>query len=129
CAIAGICGILFCCLSLYVAARFRARRGSGVSNFTPSVSLLKPLCGVDPHAYESLRSHCVQDYPEFEIVFGVADSDDPVVPFVRDLMREFPRLRIQIVVCSRTTGMNFKVSNLVQMLAVARYECVVINDS
>ncbi len=129
CAIAGICGILYCCLSLYVAGRFHARRRFGVSDFTPPVSILKPLCGLDPHAYESLRSHCLQDYPEFEIVFGVADPDDPVVPLVQDLTREFPRLRIQMVVCSRTTGMNFKVSNLVQMLAVAQYEYVVINDS
>src|SRR5205809_380591 len=81
-----------------------------------------PLCGVDPHAYESLRSHCLQDYPEFEIVFGVADSNDAIVSVVHDLIREFPRVPIQLIVCPQLVGTNFKVSNLVQMLPAARHE-------
>ena len=130
CAIGGVCGILYCCLSLWAAMQFRSRRTGAVqSSFAPKISLLKPLCGVDPHAYESLRSHCIQDYPEFEIIFGVADSDDPIVSTIRDLMREFPRVPIKMVVCSRVAGMNLKVSNLLQMLPAARHEYLVINDS
>src|SRR5262249_16827124 len=82
-----------------------------------------------PHAYESLRSHCTQDYPNFEIVFGVADSSDPIVPEIEALMREFPAVPIKIVVCSRVVGMNFKVSNLVQMLPAAKHPYLLINDS
>jgi ceramide glucosyltransferase len=97
--------------------------------FAPPVTVLKPLCGIDPHGYDSLRSHCVQDYPNFEIIFGVRDQDDPVVPTVRRLISEFPSVSIRLVVCPRTSGMNLKVSNLVQMLPIARHEYLVINDS
>jgi ceramide glucosyltransferase len=130
CTTATICGIAYCAFCLYVAIRFRhARPAQRFENFTPPVSLLKPLCGVDPHIYESLRSHCLQDYPQFEIIFGVADPNDVAIAVVEDLKREFPSIPIQLVLCSRIVGMNFKVSNLVQMLGAARHAFVVINDS
>ena len=61
----------------------------------PPVSILKPLKGTDPEMYESFRSHCLQDYPEYEIIFGVSDPDDPAVDSVKQLQREFPDRRIQ----------------------------------
>src|SRR5271157_4531807 len=56
----------------------------------PPVSILKPLKGTDPDIYESFRSHCLQDYPEYEIIFGVSDPADPAVASVQQLQREFP---------------------------------------
>jgi ceramide glucosyltransferase len=53
----------------------------------PPVSILKPLKGTDPDIYECFRSHCLQDYPEYEIVFGVSDADDPAVASVQQLKR------------------------------------------
>ncbi len=53
----------------------------------PPVSILKPLKGVDPEIYESFRSHCLQDYPEYEIIFGVSDAADPAVASVKQLKR------------------------------------------
>src|SRR5262245_37396927 len=129
-ALAAFAGIVYCCFSLWVAIRFlRSGRRVSSNNFTPPVSVLKPLCGVDPHAYDSLRSHCIQDYPDFEIIFGVADPQDPVVPAVERLIDEFPATSIKLVVCPRLSGSNFKVSNLLQMLPSARHEHLVINDS
>jgi ceramide glucosyltransferase len=84
---------------------------------------------MDPHAYESLQSHCVQDYPIFEIVFGVADSNDEIIPVVRKLMSEFPSIPIKLIHCPQQLGSNLKVSNLIQMLPNARHEFLVINDS
>src|ERR1700730_6961423 len=55
----------------------------------PPVSILKPLKGTDPDIYESFRSHCLQDYPQYEIIFGVSDPDDPAVASVEQLRREF----------------------------------------
>jgi ceramide glucosyltransferase len=95
----------------------------------PPVSLLKPLKGVDPGIYESLRSHCLQDYPEYEIVFGVNQADDPAVPLVKRLQEEFPQRVVQLVVCAKTLGTNTKVSNLVQMLGSARFDYLIVNDS
>jgi len=95
----------------------------------PPVSILKPLRGIDPEIYESFRSHCVQDYGEYEIIFGVHDANDPAVASVEKLQREFPGTQIRLVVCPKILGTNVKVSNLVQMLPVAHYEYLIVNDS
>src|SRR5258708_4589419 len=80
------------------------------------VSILKPLKGTDPDIYESFRSHCLQDYPEYEIVFGVSDSGDPAVASVKQLQREFPGHTIRLVGSPDKLGANVKVSNIAQML-------------
>ncbi len=95
----------------------------------PPVSILKPLKGTDPDIYESFRSHCLQDYPEYEIIFGVSDPDDPAVASVRQLQREFPSHAIRLVVSPNKLGANVKVSNLEQMLPTARYQHLIVNDS
>ena len=95
----------------------------------PPVSILKPLKGTDPDIYESFRSHCLQDYPEYEIIFGVSDADDPAVASVQQLQREFPERTIRLVVSPHKLGANVKVSNLEQMLVQARYEYLLVNDS
>lgn len=95
----------------------------------PPISILKPLKGADPEMYESFRSHCRQDYPEYEIIFGVSDPDDPAIESVKALQREFPDRRMQLVVCGKLLGPNVKVSNLEQMLPQARYDVLVVNDS
>ncbi|MGH9528406.1 MAG: bacteriohopanetetrol glucosamine biosynthesis glycosyltransferase HpnI, partial [Terriglobales bacterium] len=58
------------------------------------VSILKPLKGTDPEMYESFRSHCLQDYPEYEIIFGVSDLNDPAIAVVDRLRAEFPQQQI-----------------------------------
>jgi ceramide glucosyltransferase len=95
----------------------------------PPVSILKPLKGMDPDIYESFRSHCLQDYPEYEIIFGVSDPDDPAVGSVRRLQQEFSERGIQLVICPRILGANIKVSNLAQMLPEARFSHLIVNDS
>jgi ceramide glucosyltransferase len=95
----------------------------------PAVSILKPLKGTDPEMYESFRSHCLQDYPEYEIIFGASDPDDPAIESVKNLQREFPDRGIQLVVCPKILGTNVKVSNLAQMLPEARHDYLVVNDS
>src|SRR5262245_28945315 len=97
--------------------------------FAPPVSILKPLCGLDPHAYDTLRVHVCQPYPAFEIIFGVSDPDDPVIPVVQRLTAEFPQIPIKLMTCPLSLGSNVKVSNLIQMLPAARHEFLLINDS
>src|SRR3974390_1369038 len=96
---------------------------------TPPVTVLKPLCGDEPELYECLRSFCDQAYPRFQIVFGVSDGADPAVDVVARLQREFPDIDLQLVVDRRQHGSNRKVSNLINMMAVARHEYLVISDS
>jgi ceramide glucosyltransferase len=95
----------------------------------PPVSILKPLKGTDPEMYESFRSHCLQEYLNYEIIFGVSDLSDPAVGSVDALKREFPQRPIQLVVCPKILGANVKVSNLEQMVQAARYEYLIVNDS
>src|ERR1700728_1395229 len=95
----------------------------------PPVTVLQPLCGVEAGLYENLRSLCAQDYPEFQIVYGVRDPGDSALAVVERLRREFPSRQIDLVVNPQTHGANFKVSNLVNMFACARYDVLTMVDS
>jgi len=95
----------------------------------PPVTLLKPLCGAEPGLYRQLRSFCLQDYADFQIVFGVRDADDPALEIAARLAAEFPQLPIDIVVDPRQHGANAKASNLINMLAHARHDVLAIADS
>jgi ceramide glucosyltransferase len=125
-----LCGCGYYALCLWSAVRFLKRREkTGSGTFLPPVSILKPLRGIDPEIYASLRSHCLLDYPEYEIIFGVSDPADPAIAHVQELAREFPQHPIRLVMCEHILGGNIKVSNLVQMLPEARYEFLLVNDS
>ncbi|HEY2380544.1 MAG TPA: bacteriohopanetetrol glucosamine biosynthesis glycosyltransferase HpnI [Terriglobia bacterium] len=127
---AALCGIGCYVFTLWCTISFRLRQTvPREESFTPPVSILKPLCGMDPHAYESLRSHCLQDYPQYEIIFGVADPADEIVPVVQKLIEEFPQVPIKLVYSPEVLGSNLKVSNLLQMLPNARHDFLLINDS
>lgn len=124
-----LCGIGFYALCVWSAHRFLRSTRVQDQPFSPPVSILKPLRGVDPQMYESFRSHCIQDYPEYEIIFGVSEADDPGVEAVHRLQQEFPQCAIRLVVCPQVLGNNRKTSNLVQMLPHARFDYLLINDS
>jgi ceramide glucosyltransferase len=110
-----------------------SRKKSGQANLPdgqlPPVSILKPLKGVDPEIWDSFCSHCEQDYPEFQIIFGVSDSDDPAIDVVRRLQAKYPKRQIELIECQRILGTNVKVSNLVQMLPAASHEILLVDDS
>jgi ceramide glucosyltransferase len=99
------------------------------SRVYPPVTLLKPVCGLDAELYENLRSFCEQDYPHYQIVFGVAEPTDPSVPIIRRLFREFPDLDLTLIIDSRVHGTNPKVSNLVNMYHQAKHDWLIIADS
>ncbi len=95
----------------------------------PGVTILKPLKGLDIDLYENLASFCRQDYPKFQLVFGVADADDPAVLVVRQLQTDCPSVAIDLVIDGRVCGSNYKISNLHNMYRAARHEVIVIADS
>jgi ceramide glucosyltransferase len=94
----------------------------------PPVSILKPVRGLDPHFYEAIRSHAVQDYPEYEIIFGVRDPDDPCIPEIERLRAEFPERAIRLVMTSHKEAPNRKVGTLIDLAAAARYPILIVND-
>jgi ceramide glucosyltransferase len=134
-AFGAMCGTAYYVLCAWSARSFlRAQRAAvarnaAVSPFSPPVSILKPLKGVDPEMYQSFLSHCLQEYPKFEIIFGVSDASDPSLELVRRLQAKFPDKAIQVLICKEKLGANTKVSNLAQMVAAAQYEYLVVNDS
>jgi ceramide glucosyltransferase len=124
---------LYYLLCLWSASKFiderEAVRSVRSTHAFPPVSILKPLKGTDPEIYESFRSHCRQDYPEYEIIFGVSDPNDAAIESVKALQREFPHRRIRLVRSPTILGANVKVSNLAQMMTEARYDHIIVNDS
>lgn len=126
-----VCGLVYTLLALWGARSFAhaLRRRAATTGFAPDVTLLKPMKGVDERMYAALRSHCQQVYGgRVQILFGVGSADDPAVAEVERLRREFPAMDLQLVVCAERLGSSGKVSNLVQMLPLAKYDPVIVND-
>jgi ceramide glucosyltransferase len=120
-------GYLFVAL-LAIPAWYR-RRWPRAPSLAAPVTILKPLCGAEPGLYENLRSFCVQDYPDFEIIFGVRDPADPACQVVERLIAEFGSLPIKLVINPMLHGNNRKISNLINMLSHASHELLVMADS
>lgn len=122
-------GLGYYLLALWSARAFLRRRRFP-ADFTPPVSILKPLRGIDPGMAEAFASHCRQEYAgDYEILFGVSTFEDPAVAAVQQLQAEFPERTIQLILCPETLGPNGKVSSVAQLLTHARHDFVVINDS
>ncbi len=114
-------------LALLAAARWDREQPLGDSSYQPPVSILKPVHGRDPGFYACIRSHAAQHYPEFEILFGVTDRDDPAIADISNLQREFPNLPISVTLVS-TTAPNAKAGVLAELARRARHPVLVVND-
>jgi ceramide glucosyltransferase len=94
------------------------------------VTILKPLCGVEPDLEANLASFCVQDYAgPIQIVFGVSEARDPAAAIARRLIARFPDADIELAVGARAPGTNRKISNLMNMVSRARHDTIMLSDS
>ena len=109
--------------------RFGYASRSSKPGLQPPVTILKPLCGAEPGLYTHLRSFCQQQYPDFQIVFGVRERTDAALAVVERMVAEFPTLPIDVVVNPQLHGDNYKTSNLINMMERARHDVLVIADS
>ena len=125
-----VAGMGYFVAAMIAARAFLAERRMPLAAFAPGVSILKSLKGLDPGMMDAFRSHCRQTYTgEFELLFGVSSLADPAVAAVEQLQREFPERAIHLVECPARLGTNGKVSTLAQLVAHARYDFLLINDS
>lgn len=116
-------------LATTAAFRFFRTRTPAQESFAPPVSVLKPVRGLDREAYENYASFCRQDYPEFEIIFGVTERNDPAVPIIEQLMRDFPQSKIRLLIGAEPLGTGDKVNKLCRMVREAKHEILIISDS
>lgn len=113
-----------------VAWRYPLHRRVSSNSFTPPVTLLKPLKGLDIRTLDCLRSWFTQDYPaDVQVLFGVASAEDPVCPAVGRLIKENPSCNTQLIVCEESLGVNAKVSTLIQLMRSARHDAIVVSDA
>jgi ceramide glucosyltransferase len=113
--------------AIIAVLRHLARQDSQPSRLPP-ISILKPIRGRDPYFYEAIRSHAEQDYPEFEMLFGIADPADPAAKEIERLRSEYPGRAIRLVI-SNTAAPNGKVGVLMDLAREARHELILVNDS
>lgn len=111
-----------------LAASISRKRSARYRGFTPSVSILKPVRGADPGFQDALRSNAAQEYPDFEMLFGVADPLDPAIPLIEQVAREFPNRSIR---CIRTfpNTPNAKVGSLIALAREARGSVLLVSDA
>ena len=127
-ALVAAAGAVQCLIGVSALRRFRARSlPAGI--LLPPVTILKPLHGDEPLLERALESCCQQDYPQFQIVFGLQSASDPALQVVRRLRQRFPDVAMDVVVDRTGHGLNRKIGNLINMLPHARHDVLVIADS
>ncbi len=105
----------------------RPRRQS--SDHTPPVTVFKPLKGLDEGLEDNLRSFFRLDYPTFQLLFCVADHDDPAIEVVQKLCAEFPQVDAELVIGCPAFGHNPKVESLAAMDRRRKHDVILISDS
>ena len=130
-----VCGLViaaaaasYLLLAIWRVVRFRVVCDGGLA-LQPAVTVLKPICGLEPRLYECLRSFCLLDYTPLQIIFGVGDPADPAIELVKRLIEEFPARDLSLVIDSAVHGTNLKVSNLINMYRSAKHDVIVVSDS
>ena len=119
----------FYCYAIYAAIAFSRNSQSIAVDFHPSITILKPICGLDDDSYDNFASFCQQDYPEYQIVFAVRDSQDPCIEVVKQISKDFPEVDIELVINDRIIGNNLKICNLANAQTKAKYPILVLADS
>ena len=111
-------------------AYFFARRARPThKEYRPSVTLIKPVCGLEKDLYKNLSSACAQNYPDYEIVFALQNSEDPALKIVERIRADHPQSRVRILVDSSSAGPNGRLCNILNATKTAKGAVLVYSDS
>ncbi|MGH7327881.1 MAG: glycosyltransferase, partial [Polyangiaceae bacterium] len=121
-------GVGYLGFALARVRRFRERTRQSASDL-PGVSVLKPLHGVEPELFENLCSFCEQDYPNFEVIFGVHDGSDAAAPIAQSVVARYPDRTAIVMGNGSTAAGNPKVANLSRMQGRASQSILVLADA
>ena len=125
-------GVVFYGLALVAARRYcRETRGAGSApgKFTPPISVLKPLAGLEANLEENLRTFFEQDYQQYQILFAVREANDPAAAVARRLLERYPQQDAELIVTGEPEFPNAKVWSLHRMAERARHALLVVSDS
>lgn len=119
------------CLTLSGPSRLTSGEGAAdlSHSFSPPVSILKPLKGLDDNLYDNLASFCTLDYPEYEVIFSVQSQNDPAYKVAQMIRTAFPDTDISVLVTRYDVGLNPKVNNLTPAYGIAKHPYILISDS
>lgn len=124
--------LVYYCLAAYAGwsyRKWRERQPAPGREYAPPVSILKPVRGVDNGARANFQSFCGLDYPEYEVIFAVADPYDPVVPILQEIQSQNPETTIRVVTGIEQTGSSRKANSLIRLGKEAKHELLAISDS
>ena len=127
-AVLAIVGVLQFLVSTVLVTRFMAQKVVVLAD-PPPVSVLKPLCGIEPLTELALESFFLLDYPVYQLVFGVQDPNDAVLGVLAPLRARYPERDVAVVIDQTLHGSNRKISNLINMLPAAVHETLVMSDA
>ena len=121
-------GSVFSVLTLGTIKRFFKRKPTR-NPFTPPVSVLKPVRGLEKNLLRNLKTIATQDYPDYQVIYSVQDPQDPAYPILKEIQQELGKERISVVISTVEAGANGKVNNLLGAIQEARHDIIIISDS
>jgi ceramide glucosyltransferase len=121
---------IYMLLAIFGVLRFaRKTRQASVAYDVLPMTVLKPVCGLEPELMENLKSFCDQDFATYQVIFAVRDPKDPAIPTIEKVIAAFPDKDLLLVIDERVLGRNLKASNLANMFRAARHDIIVVADS
>jgi ceramide glucosyltransferase len=104
-------------------------RPAAVRGPHPGISIVKPLCGLEPFSADTLEASFTIDWPDYELLFCAADANDPIIELARAAIARHPDVPARLLIGAEHLGTNPKLNNMASGWRAARFDIVVFTDS